>query len=47
MKIRKVLNSEHFSFIVSSDSESPYWNARMGYVHVLLRIQVLRTFIRI
>ena len=47
MKIRKDLDTDHFSFFLFSGSESPYWNASMGYVHVVIRIQVLRTFLRI
>lgn len=43
MKIRRALDPEHFSFIVFSGSESPYWNVSTGYVHIVMGIQANRT----
>ena len=47
MKIRKVLSPDHFSLVLFSGSESLYWYASKGYVHVIIRIPVLRTFLRL
>lgn len=47
MKIMKVLSPDHFPLILFSGSESLYWNASKGYVHVIIRIPVLRTFLRL
>ena len=47
VKIRKVLSPDHFSLVLFSGSESLYWNASKGYVHVIIRIPVLRTFLRL
>ena len=47
MKIMKVLSPDHVPLILFSGSESLYWNASKGYVHVIIRIPVLRTFLRL
>lgn len=47
MKITKVLSPDHFPLILFSGSESLYWNASKGYVHVIIRIPVLRAFLRL
>lgn len=44
MKIRKVLDPDHFSLILFYGSELfSHWNASVGYVHIVLKIQVPRT----